>query len=435
MKLLIYTPRITHRINYIFSLFFEHLGVLEYELSANPDILEKNSIPLLNYSDKISDNGLHFPPAKLLFESGIIDEERLFISSGELMGSFPTPKNRYVSFDIFASAFYFVTRYEEYLPHLRDQYDRFDAKYSFAYKNDFLRKPMVNYYAQFLYNLLEQSYPGLKVKRTKYEYINTIDIDNAWAYRQKGFVRTTAASFKDLLTLNFLNLYRRFGVILGKKKDPYDNYQYLWDLQDQYKLKSIYFFLLADYGLNDKNVPVWSNKFQSLIKSIADRSQIGIHPSFGSNKKPEKLIKEIERLSLISKFEVSRSRQHFLILNMPETYRRLIQHEIKEDHSMGFATEVGFRASISSPFPFYDLDREEKTPLMLYPFAVMEATLRFYMETSIEQACEIIDNLVDEVKKVDATFISLWHNETVSNEGLWKDWRKVYEHLLQKATS
>ena len=435
MKLLIYTPRITHRINYIFSLFFEHLGVLEYELSANPDILEKNSIPLLNYSDKISDNGIHFPPAKLLFESGIIDEERLFISSGELMGSFPTPKNRYVSFDIFASAFYFVTRYEEYLPHLRDQYDRFDAKYSFAYKNDFLRKPMVNYYAQFLYNLLEQSYPGLKVKRTKYEYINTIDIDNAWAYRQKGFVRTTAASFKDLLTLNFLNLYRRFGVILGKKKDPYDNYQYLWDLQDQYKLKSIYFFLLADYGLNDKNVPVWSNKFQSLIKSIADRSQIGIHPSFGSNKKPEKLIKEIERLSLISKFEVSRSRQHFLILNMPETYRRLIQHEIKEDHSMGFATEVGFRASISSPFPFYDLDREEKTPLMLYPFAVMEATLRFYMETSIEQACEIIDNLVDEVKKVDATFISLWHNETVSNEGLWKDWRKVYEHLLQKATS
>lgn len=435
MKLLIYTPRITHRINYIFSLFFEHLGVLEYELTADPEILEKQSIPLLNYSDKKSENGIHFPPAKLLFESGIRDEERIVSRSGDLMGSFPTPKNNYVSFDIFASAFYFVTRYEEYLPHLRDQYDRFDAKYSFAYKNGFLRKPMVNYYAQFLYDLLEQSYPGLKVKRTKYEFINTIDIDNAWAYRQKGFVRTTAASFKDVLTLNFSNLYRRFGVILGKKKDPYDNYQYLWDLQDQYKLKSIYFFLLADYGLNDKNVPVWSNKFQSLIKSIADRSQIGIHPSFGSNKKPEKLIKEIERLSLISKFEVSRSRQHFLILNMPETYRRLIQHEIKEDHSMGFATEVGFRASISCPFPFYDLDREEKTPLMLYPFAVMEATLRFYMETSIEQACEIIDNLVEEVKKVDATFISLWHNETVSDEGLWKNWRKVYEHLLQKAAS
>jgi len=433
MKLLIYTPRITHRINYIFSLFFEHIGVLDYEITCDKEILENATVPILNYSDIKSSNGLHFPPSKLLFESGIKDEERVFVDGGKLKGAFPTPKNKYVPFDIFSSSFYFVTRYEEYLPHLRDHYDRFDAKYSFAYKNGFLRKPMVNNYALFLFDLIEEKYPELKVKRSKYEYLNTIDIDNAWAYKQKGFVRTTAASVKDLLTFNFKNLYRRIGVLFGNKKDPYDNYQYLWDLQDKYNLKSLYFFLLADYGLNDKNVPVWSNKFQSLIKSISDRSQIGIHPSYGSNKKPEKLIKEIERLTLISRFEVIRSRQHFLILNMPETYRRLIQHEIKEDYSMGFASEVGFRASITSPYPFYDLDREEMTSLMLFPFAVMDATLKFYMETTPKQAFEIIDKLILEVKKVDGLFISLWHNETVSNEGLWADWRQVYEHLLQKA--
>ncbi len=433
MKLLIYTPRITHRINYIFSLFFEHIGDLNYEITSDKEILENATVPLLNYSEIKSSNGIHLPPSKLLFESGIKDEERIFVDAGNLKGAFPTPKNKYIPFDIFSSAFYFVTRYEEYLPHLRDQYDRFDAKYSFAYKNGFLRKPMVNKYALFLYDLIEEKYPELKVKRGNYEYLNTIDIDNAWAYKQKGFVRTTAASIKDILTFNFKNLYRRIGVLLGYKKDPYDNYQYLWDLQDKYNLKSLYFFLLADYGLNDKNVPVWSNKFQSLIKSISDRSQIGIHPSYGSNKNPEKLIKEIERLTLISKFEVIRSRQHFLILNMPETYRRLIQHEIKEDYSMGFASEVGFRASIASPYPFYDLDREEMTSLMLFPFAVMEATLKFYMDTTPQQAFEIIDKLILEVKKVDGLFISLWHNETVSNEGLWTDWRQVYEHLLQKA--
>lgn len=433
MKLLVYTPRITNRIRYIFSLFFEHLGKVDYELSSDSIIFDLEDACILNYSTQKHSKGIHFPPAGLLSESGIKDEEPTFISSGKLKGAFPSAKNTYLDFDIFASAFYFTTRYEEYLPHLRDQYDRFDAKYSFAFKNGFLRKPMVNQYALFLYDLLEKTFPEIKVKRTTYSYLNSIDIDNAWAYRQKGFVRTSAATLKDILTFNFKNLSRRLGVIMGNKKDPYDNYSYLFDIQDKYNLKSIYFFLLADYGLNDKNVPVWSKKFQSLIKAISDRAKIGIHPSFGSNKKPEKLAKEIERLSLISKFEVIRSRQHFLILNMPETYRRLIQHEIKEDYTMGFATEVGFRASICTPYPFYDLDREEKTNLILYPFAVMEATLKFYMNTNQEQACDIIDGLIDEVRAVNGLFISLWHNETVSDEGLWEDWRKVYEHLVQKA--
>jgi hypothetical protein len=435
MKLLIYTPRITHRIRYIFSLFFEHLGKIDYEITSDSEIFDIDEAYILNYSPKKSARGIHFPPSGLLLESGIKDLEPVLKKDGKLLGAFPTPNNQFISFDIFASAFYLSTRYEEYLPHLRDQYDRFDAKYSFAFKNGFLRKAMINHYAIFLFDLIESIFPDLHIKRSKYSYLNSIDIDNAWAYRQKGFVRTTAAISKDILTFNYKNLGRRLGVLLGQKKDPYDNYQYLFDIQDKYNLKSLYFFLLADYGLNDKNVPVWSKKFQSLIKVISDRAKIGIHPSFGSNKKPEKLAKEIERLSLISKFEVIRSRQHFLILNMPETYRRLIQHEIKEDYSMGFATEVGFRASICTPYPFYDLDREEQTKLMLYPFAVMEATLKFYMETSQAQACEIIDSLVDEVKSVDGLFISLWHNETVSNEGLWSDWRRVYEHLVQKAVS
>lgn len=433
MKLLIYTPRITHRIHYTFSLFFEHLGILDYEITSDSEIFDLENLAVLNYSNKDYGKGIHFPPSSLLTESGIIDRELDLVTDGDLLGVFPTPKNEYIAFDIFASSFYFTTRYEEYLPHLRDQYDRFDAKYSFAYKNGFLRKPMVNFYAKFLFSLLESTYPDLKIKRHKYQYLNTIDIDNAWAYRQKGFVRTTASTLKDILTFNYKNLNRRLGVLIGGKKDPYDNYQYLFDIQDKYNLKSMYFFLLADYGLNDKNVPVWSKKFQSLIKAISDRAKIGIHPSFGSNKKPEKLTKEIERLGLISNFEVIRSRQHFLILNMPETYRRLIQHEIKEDYSMGFASEVGFRASICTPYPFYDIDREEKTKLMLYPFAVMEATLKFYMNTTQEQAFEIIDAMIKDVRSVDGLFISLWHNETVSDEGLWKNWRVVYEHLVKNA--
>jgi hypothetical protein len=195
----------------------------------------------------------------------------------------------------------------------------------------------------------------------------------------------------------------------------------------------LYFILLADYGLNDKNVPVWNKKFRSLIQSISDYAEVGIHPSFGSNSKPEKLKVEIKRLSEITKFEITQSRQHFLILNLPETYQRLIENEITDDYTMGFATEAGFRASICVPYPFYDLDREEITALMIHPFAFMDATLKYYMKLNPDQALEVVDTLIKEVKNVNGIFMGLWHNETVSDEDLWKGWRKVYEFMISKA--
>ena len=433
MDILVYTPRITSRIQFVFSLFFKYMAKAGYRLTDDIRELENHEGPAINYSPAEHKKGLWFPPAKLLFRSGIDDEEPKLVTDQDLKGVFATPKNPWVKFDIFASAFYFVTRYEEYLPHLRDLYNRFNAQYSFAFRHGFLDKPMVNYYAGFLFTLLENQYPGFKIRRNRYDFLNTIDIDNAWAYREKGFIRTSGAIMKDLLNGNFENMKLRFSVLSGKTKDPYDNYEYLKGLQKKYGFKSLYFFLLGDYGLNDKNVPVWNKKLRSLIQSISDYAMVGIHPSFGSNDDPEKLKKEIARLNEITKFEVDKSRQHFLILNLPETYRRLIDQEITADFTMGFASEAGFRAGICVPYPFYDLDREEITNLMIHPFAVMEATLKFYMKLSPEEAISVTVNMIEEVKKVNGLFIGLWHNESLSETGIWKGWREVYEFMIREA--
>jgi len=414
-------------------LFFTHLGKADYSITDEPEAISVHDGPVINYSGSEFENTLWFPPSRLLFESGLSDEEPELVIDKELKGAYGTRKNPYIKFDIFASAFYLVSRYEEYLPHLRDQYNRFSAKYSFAFKHGFLQKPMINYYAGFLFDLIEKNYPGFKVKRNKYKFLNTIDIDNAWAYKEKGVVRTVGGIFKDLVTFNYKNLNYRIRVMVGNKKDPYDNFTYFRSIKKKYKFNSLYFILLADYGLNDKNVPVWSKKFRSLIQSISDYASVGIHPSFGSNTKPEKLKVEIRRLSAITKFEITRSRQHFLILNLPETYQRLIENEITEDYTMGFALEAGFRASICIPYPFYDVDREEITTLMIHPFAVMDATLKYYMKLNPDQACEVIGKLIAEVKKVNGKFIGLWHNETVSDKDLWQGWRRVYEFMISNA--
>jgi hypothetical protein len=351
-----------------------------------------------------------------------------------LKAFFATHPKYIVPFDLFAASFYLVSRYEEYLPHLRDDHDRYQTTESLAYQKNFLQKPLVNQYAAFLRDLLLRHYPSMVFPERKYRFISTIDIDNAWAFLEKGLMRTIGAYARSVVKLDFDDFVSRTRTLLGLQKDPYDTYELQFALQRKYKYKAIYFFLLGEYGLNDKNVPVDSRKFRSLIKSIADYAESGIHPSYGSNKNPSRLKKELAELNKILKREVTKSRQHFLVLKLPETYRRLIELDITDDYTMGYALQVGFRASICTPFYFYDLDNEQITSLRIHPFAVMDATLKYYMKVSPEEAMNHIQPLIDEVRKVNGDFISLWHNESLSENKIWAGWRKVYEDLVAAAS-
>jgi len=69
-----------------------------------------------------------------------------------------------------------------------------------------------------------------------------------------------------------------------------------------------------------------------------------------------------------------------LRLNLPDTYRNLIDEDITDDYSMGYAALPGFRAGICSPYNFYDLDIEVETKLRVHPFMVMDGTLKDYMK-------------------------------------------------------
>jgi hypothetical protein len=170
-----------------------------------------------------------------------------------------------------------------------------------------------------------------------------------------------------------------------------------------------------------------------LIKYIADYNSIGIHPSFRSNSQPEQLKKEITRVSKVLKRNITNSRQHFLKLTFPETYRRLIENDITDDYTMGYSSDVGFRASICTPFYFYDLEREMPSKLKIHPFAVMDATLRYYMRVKPDKALSHIEPLIKEVRAVNGTFISLWHNESLSNMHPWDGWQNIYADMVKLA--
>lgn len=387
----------------------------------------------LSYSHNAISDEIHFTSRQLLFENGITEQNITTFDYNDCKVFFAAGKISSLPFDIFAASFYLVSRYEEYLPHIRDEHDRFDAKDSLAFMNGFLQKPVVNIWAEWLKQLILKKYPAFIFPERKYEFISTIDIDNAFAYREKGFTRSVGGYLKSLSQFDLKEVKERTRVLLRIQKDPYDTYDFQLEMLKKYKFKSVYFFLLGDYGVNDKNLPPENEKFQSLIKMISDYAEVGIHPSYGSNKSIDQLKKEVERLSKILHKDITQSRQHFLKLTLPDTYRNLIDLDITDDYTMGFASQIGFRASICTAFNFYDLDMELETKLKIHPFAMMEGTLKYYMNVLPDEALTKIKPLIDEVKAVNGTFISLWHNDTLNNEKLWRGWREVYEKMIQYA--
>ncbi len=432
--LLIYTTSSTPRLRYTFDLVFKEILGIGYTLTHHAEEFIASTNPKLNYSDgeQFADE-LFFYASKFLFEKGIRRQEISVFDWDDTKVFFATHPKYIFPFDPFAAAFYLVSRYEEYLPHKRDMYDRFDAKESLAFEKGFLKKPLVNIWVKKIQKVLSEKYPGLKFPPRSYRFVSTIDIDNAYAYREKGLMRTAGASLRALSRLDFKGISDRLAVLAGIKKDPYDTYDLLSTIQQKYDLKCIYFFLLGDYDENDKNISISRKKFQSLIKSIADYSEVGIHPSFGSNSDPSRLRKEISRLRKVLKRDISKARQHFLMLHFPATYRRLIDHDITDDYTMGFSGEVGFRASICTPFYFYDIEQETSTKLLIHPFAVMDATLKYYMKVHPEDVMTYVDPLINEVRAVEGTFMSLWHNESLSNMKPWEGWSEVYEQLVKSA--
>lgn len=431
--ILVYTHQISPRLQYAFKMVFKQFLNCEVHFTSQVEEFIVNDGVKISYTKNPLGSELFFRSHEILFEKGIVDQEIKVKSWKGHKVFFEQGENSALPFDVFAASFYLLSRYEEYLPHFKDRFLRFPAKESLAYQQGFLKIPIIEYWLKELVSKIQSKFPSFNPPTREFKFVNTIDVDNAYCYLEKGIVRSFGASVRSILNLDFDDVTRRIRVLLGKEKDPYDTFGYLLDLQKKYQFESIYFFLLADYGYNDKNITVTSKKFQSLVKSMGDYVKVGIHPSWASNTHSSILSKEIKRLEGMVNREVLRSRQHFLKLDLPSTYRRLIDLGIREDYTMGYASQVGFRAGTSLPFYFYDLDMETQTQLLVHPFAVMDGTLNEYMGLQVDDAQYLVKELIDRVKEVSGTFISLWHNETVSDNRHWDEWKQVYEYTLQQA--
>ena len=429
--ILVYTHKITPRVRYIFNHIFTRILLTPVSFTSKVEDFVAHNGPKMSYTKVPLGKEFFIRSNELLFEQGVNDLEINISKWDETPCFFNTGSNSSIPFDIFAASFYLISRYEEYLPHVRDVHERFTAEQSLAYKFRFLEKPVVDIWALKLKDILKERFPEYHFPEREFSYISTIDVDNAYAYKYKSFVRTSGGFISDFFKLHLKSFWDRLLVLLRVRKDPYNTFEHILALSNTYKVKVIFFFLIADYTTFDTNVSATKRQFRLLIKHIADYASIGLHPSYYTMKNSVMLKKEKERLESITNIPTTISRQHFLRFSLPETYQNLIDLEINEDYSMGYASHVGFRAGTSIPFHFFDLDFEIQTPLLIYPFALMDTTLNDYMGLTPKQSLGRTKDLLQEVMRVKGTFITLFHNESVSGYLRWNGWQRVYETMLK----
>ena len=432
--ILIYTQTVPNRLRYICKLLFADLLGTECAFTTFRDEFSSFQGPKLIYSDQPFGGGLFIEAKSILFEDTVLPFEPGISKEDTIPVIFPSDhRQSALPFDPFAAAFYMVSRYEEYQQTKHDKYGRFQAIESIAVKGKFLELPVVHFWTDRLAEVINSRYPGFSMKRPQYSFIPTIDIDHAYAYRCRNFVRTTGGITRSLMELKVNDVFERLKVLTGMETDPYDTYEYITGVHSRFGLSPYYFILFADYGGDDNNVSLEHKSFLKLLLDLDTDKKVGIHPSLSSNKQLKKLNCEYSGLGRALGREVKISRQHFMKISMPDTYNSLISLGITDDFSMGYASHIGFRSGIARPYWFFDLSKNEAAPLKIHPVAVMDVTMKDYLRLTPEEIIETLHRMISMVRSVGGEFISLCHNETFSEDRRWLGWRTLYEELLRFA--
>ena len=429
--LLVYTHKITPRLKYAFKQVFTRiLGIPVDFTTTIEDFIAHDSLKM-SYTRQPLSNEIFVRSHDILYEQGLSDVEISVQDWEETKCFFFNGDKSAIPFDIFSATFYLLSRYEEYLPHVKDQYGRFTAQESLAYKHDFLHQPVVDIWAYKFKKVFQENYPDFQFPERQYTIKPIIDVPSAYNFKLKGIMRTFGGTVKDLFSFNFKKLYYRYMVLFGLKRDTYDTFKYIINKQKQSQFKFLFFFLIGDYSTYDKGIDAQKKKFITLIKQVADYCQVGLKASYFALEDISILKKEKGRMEAILNTSLSASRHSFSKLNLPESYRNLVELEILEDYTMGYVNHPGFRAGTCTPFFFYDLDYEIQTPLKICSYHLLDYSLLKFQ--SLLDKKKALNEIIYQVKKVHGEFVPVFHNYTFSEVDRWKGYKELFNIILESA--
>lgn len=420
-QILVYTPRLHPRLRYVFRWLGERWGNSTILLTDQWSACQYwQGIKMHYTTGPLRDSGLWLPQASSqpLFQNTAGDPEVHQMPGRTVL--YPIPGGADPGFDLPAALFWMLSRAEEYPHESLDNHGRFPAAASLAARRGFLDQPVCDQWAEQLRQTLSQAFPHRLPPPPAARVQWTIDVDYAWLYAHRPW----AARLRTWMGESWRDGLKGFQVGLrhwsGGQADPFDVYPHLR------RLDAILFFPLGDPGPFDRQHDWRSPAYQELIREWHARGLAGLHPSYPTLDGVAQLQREVARYREITGEPPRRSRQHFLRMRVPETYRLLLDAGISEDWTMGYADLPGFRAGTAWPFSWYDRDAERETPLRVVPFTVMDVTLQRYLGLTPGQGREQCRALQATIQATGGWYIPLWHNHALTGHGRdWAGWEAL----------
>jgi peptidoglycan/xylan/chitin deacetylase (PgdA/CDA1 family) len=338
--------------------------------------------------------------------------------------------------DVFGSAFFMLTRYEELVTPDRDRYDRFPAAASVAGRAGFLGVPVVDAYVELLWDALRRAWPRLHRKVTGYEVLLTHDVDDPLTTLGHG-PRDIARQFAgDLVRRRDPRLVgRRARALLGDRRfDPNNTFDLIMRVSECHGFRSAFYFLpYRDERPRDGPYLFEHAWVRSLIGRMAARGhEVGLHPSFCTYRDAARTSEELGRLMRVAQAEgVDQEewggRQHYLRWTNPETWRNWEAAGLSYDSTLGYAEMVGFRTGTCHPYRAFDLQDRRPLRLRERPFQVMDVTLMSTMALTPDAALEAVSAIAAECRRYRGCLGVLWHNNTLLRSAREQRW---YETLV-----
>ncbi len=345
-------------------------------------------------------------------------------------------KNRRVicSNDCISASFFMLTRWEEYVNKTRDELNRFPSAASVSKKSGFLRRPVVNEYVEFIWNILEDLDCSQKRKSRNFTPLITHDVD--FILRWYSFRHLLKALGADLIRKKDLkNFIMDLGdytrVISGKKKDPFDTFDYLMKLSEENRLTSHFFFLSIQKMKNLQYYELSHPRIKSIMNEIIQRGHhIGFHPGLNTCANLTGWQNEYHYLQSISPVDIKSGRQHYLQFEAPATWQIWNDMKMEWDSTLSYHDDTGFRAGTCYPFSTYNFLTRKKLDLLERPLIIMDKPLvQYNLHLGYDSILKNALNLLDTVRKYQGEFTLLWHNNCF-NIKEWAEFQHIYEEII-----
>lgn len=418
----VYSPKDSARLRYTCNVIFRDFFSLKYSLLSHISEVDDDK-PLVIYSDGILPNGIAIPNEGLLFENGIVAREILWFDNGAFAEIFIEKRCK---IDLFSAIFYLLSRYEEYLPHTKDEYGRYGHRNSILFKKGLLKIPIVNVWLCAFAKKLNEIFPALEIKLPTYTWLPTYDIDMFFAYKHKGLLRNVGGLLKK-------NLIAKLKVLAGKEKDPFDVTKALVSLHNNLSLPGNIFFLMAQkLSVYDRNNPVSHHCVKQAIQDFQHSLRPGLHPSWSSFFDPDLINSEKKILEQITGITITDSRQHYIKMELPHTYRHLIKIGITKDFSMGYGSVNGFRAGFANPYQWFDIKMNQSTDLTIVPFSFMDANAFYEQKQMVEESFEELNNYAAICKKYHGSLCTIFHNSFLGSAKEFNGWWEAYSSFAKQ---